>query len=59
MMQHICLSQDTWVNVHIDLKEENRMKVGHEHNNWDKVDEPNLEVFVTSRHQLTCRNVKD
>ena len=35
------------------------MKVGHEQNDWNEVDEPYLEVFVTSWHQLTSRNVKD
>jgi hypothetical protein len=39
-------------NVHVNLEEENWMKVGHEQNDWNEVDEPYLEVFVTSWHQL-------
>jgi len=50
MMKYICLCQDSWIDVHINLEKENRVKVGHEHDNWNEIYAPDLEVFVASWH---------
>lgn len=51
--------QSARINVGEELKEEYWMNVSHAHDDWDHIDEPHLEVLVTSWHELTCGDVQD